>query len=193
MTTEDISAKPGIHPEPNTQRVFPLPGTTYYNMLCDPKSKQQYRKVFRIFNRFVAPMYRLGLLPLLGAGNLIVLATTRGRKSGKWRQTPVGCFRYAGGLYLISGWGAGADWFRNMQAHPDQVYIQEGFHRFHAHAELVQDPEEFRQMMKWLVVHHTSGMEAKAMGWDPKRDNPETADFSGMFRGMAIVRLQEWT
>jgi hypothetical protein len=46
-------------------------------------------------------------------------------------------------------------------------------------------------MMKWLVVHHTSGLEGRAMGWDPKRDDPETADFSGMFKSMAIVRLRE--
>ena len=46
-------------------------------------------------------------------------------------------------------------------------------------------------MMKWLVKHHTNGAEGRAMGWDPKRDDPETADFSGMFEKMAIVRFNE--
>jgi deazaflavin-dependent oxidoreductase (nitroreductase family) len=172
-------------------RTFPLPGTTYYNMLHDPKSKKRFRGFFRLFNRLIAPLYRVGLLPLLGAGDLVTLLTTRGRKSGKTRRTPIGSFRYEGGLYVSSGWGESADRYKNIEAHPADVHVQAGFRRFHARAETVRDAEEFRRIMKWLVVHHTSGAEGRAMGWDPKRDDPETADFSGMFKGMAIVRLRE--
>ena len=78
-----------------------------------------------------------------------------------------------------------------MLADPEDVYVQVGFDRFHACAKLVKDREELHEMMKWLVKHHVSGPEGKAMGWDPRRDDPETADFSGMFEHMAIVRLSE--
>jgi hypothetical protein len=90
-------------------RTFPLPGTTYYNMLYDPKSKKQFQNGFRIFNKLIAPLYRLGLLPLVGFGNLALVLTIRGRKSGKKRHTPIGYFRYGGVVHIISGWGTGTD------------------------------------------------------------------------------------
>jgi deazaflavin-dependent oxidoreductase (nitroreductase family) len=176
---------------PNTPRTFPLPGTTYYNMLYDPRAKKQYYTSFKIANRIIAPLYRLGLLPLIGFGKLAILLTTKGRKSGRRRDTPIGYFRYDGTIHLVSGRGKEANWYKNILAHPDDVYVQVGFHRFHARVELVQDRDELNEMMKWLVKHHISGMEGKAMGWDLKRDDPETADFSGMFAKMAIIRLQE--
>jgi deazaflavin-dependent oxidoreductase (nitroreductase family) len=170
-------------------RVFPLPGSTYYQMLYDPKSKKQFYTTFKIFNTVAAPLYRIGLLPLLGFGKLVLLLTTRGRKSGKLRYTPIGYFRYNGTVHLISGWGMEANWLKNMLAHPEEVFVQVDFQRFHARAERVEDREELQRMMKWLVRQHVRGPEGRAMGWDPKRDDPETADFSGMFEKMAIVRL----
>ncbi len=175
----------------NAPRTFPLPGTMYYNMLYDPKAKRQFQTSFKIINMFIAPLYKLYLLPLLGMGKLVLVLTTRGRKSGKRRDTPIGYFRYKDTMHLISGWGTEANWYKNIRAYPDDVYVQVGFHRFRARAEQVQDREELNAMMKWLVKHHTSGAEAKAMGWDPKQDDPETADFSGMFEKIIIVRLNE--
>jgi deazaflavin-dependent oxidoreductase (nitroreductase family) len=172
-------------------RTFPLPGTTYYNMLYDQKSKKQFYTSFKIANRVIAPLYKLRLLPLLGFGKLVLLLSTRGRKSGKKRTTPIGYFRYQDTLHLISGWGKEANWYKNILAYPEDVYVQVGFRCFHARAELVQNRDELKQIMIWLVKHHTSGPEGKAMGWDPRKDDPETADFSGMFENMAIVRLHE--
>ncbi len=178
-------------PPGSAPRTFPLAGTSYYNMLYNPRSKKQYQFVFRWLNRIIAPLYKLGLLPLLGAGKLVLVLTTKGRKSGKLRDTPIGYFRYHHQIYLISGWGVEANWYKNIQAYPEDVFVQVGFHHFHAHIERVTDREELQQMMKWLVQNHTSVIEGRAMGWDPKRDDPETADFSGMFAKMAIVRLSE--
>lgn len=172
-------------------RTFPLPGTTYYNMFYDPKAKRQFQAGFKTANKIITPLYKLYLLPLLGMGKLMLVLTTKGRKSGRRRDTPIGYFRYQDVIHLISGWGAEANWYKNIVAYPEDVYVQVGFRRFHARAEPVQDQEELNRIMKWLVKHHTNGAEAKAMGWDRKRDNPETADFSGMFAKMAIVRLNE--
>ncbi len=180
-----------IKPAQDIQRTFPLPGTTYYNMLYDAKSKKKFYRGFKLANWLLAPLYRLRLLPLIGFGKMVILLTTKGRKSGKRRDTPIGYFRYAGSIHVISGWGKEANWYKNILAYPDNVYVQIGFHRFHARAELVEDRQELQQMMIWLVKHHVSGPEGKAMGWDPKRDDPKTADFSGMFEKMAIVRFNE--
>jgi deazaflavin-dependent oxidoreductase (nitroreductase family) len=173
-------------------RTFPLPGTTYYNMFYNPEAKKKFYNSFRFANKLFAPLYKMRLLPLIGFGKLIIVLTTRGRKSGKLRDTPIGYFLYDGAIHVISGWGKEANWYKNILAHPDDVYLQLGFRRFHARATLVEDRETLQQMMKWLVKHHTSGPEGKAMGWDPKRDDPETADFSGMFQMMIIVRFDEW-
>jgi deazaflavin-dependent oxidoreductase (nitroreductase family) len=193
MTSGETNSKkpPAPQPAPAAARTFPLPGTTYYSMLSDPKSKRRFQGVFRMFNKLIAPLYRTGLPPLLGFGGLVLVLTTRGRKSGKLRHTPTGYFRFEGEFYTISGWGKEADGYRNIQAHPEDVHAQAGFRRFPARTELVQDPEEFHRMMKWLVKNRTSGAEGRATGWDPKRDDPETADFSGMFKKMVIVRLRE--
>jgi deazaflavin-dependent oxidoreductase (nitroreductase family) len=189
VNTLDI--KPDANPALVQARVFPLPGTTYYNMLYDPKTRKQFYTSFKVANWIITPLYRVGLLPLIGFGKLALLLTTRGRKSGRRWDTPIGYFRYQGELYLISGWGKQANWYKNILAFPDEVQVQVGFQRFHARAELIQDSEELQRIMKWLVKNHTNGTEGKAMGWDPKRDDPETADFSGMFQKMAIVRLFE--
>jgi hypothetical protein len=88
---------------PTTPRIFPLPGSTYYQMLYDAKSKKQFYTVFKIFNAIATPLYRVGPLPLLGFGKLVLLLTTCGRKSGKLRYTPFGHFSYNGAVHLISG------------------------------------------------------------------------------------------
>ncbi len=191
QASENLENKSGHSQDVTAPRTFPLPGSMYYRMLYDQKSKKQFYTNFKIFNAITVPLYRAGLLPLLGFGKLVLLLTTRGRKSGKLRYTPIGYFRYHDRICLISGWGKEANWLKNMLTYPDHVYVQVGFHRFQACPELVEDREELRQMMKWLVKYHVSGPEGRAMGWDPKRDDPESADFSGMFAKMAIVRLIE--
>ena len=81
-----------------------------------------------------------------------------------------------GSIHVISGWGKEANWYKNILAYPDDVYVQAGFRRFHARAELVEDREELQQMMKWLVkAPRSSGPEGKAMGAGTQRDDPETA------------------
>ena len=125
-----------IEPAQDVQRTFPLPGTTYYNMLYDAKSKKKFYNGFKFANLLLAPLYRLRLLPLMGFSKMVILLTTKGRHSGKIRDTPIGYFRYNGSIHVISGWGKEANWYKNILAYPDNVYIQIGFRRFHARPEL---------------------------------------------------------
>ena len=130
MNTHENSPeiKSGPNPECSASRTFPLPGTTYYNMLYDPKARKYFP--YRFQDRqpdHHTPLYKLRLLPLLGFGKLVLLLTTRGRKSGRLRDTPIGYFRYDNTIHLISGWGKEANWYKNILAHPDDVYIQVAF------------------------------------------------------------------
>ena len=87
---------------------------------------QQYRLSFhgqlKRYNPLVVGLYRAGLLPLFGDSRTVMLRTTRGKKSGKLRTTPIGYFRIGGALYLFSAWGKGTSWYKNMLANPKLGY-----------------------------------------------------------------------
>ena len=71
QTHENIEPPSLREPDSPSPRTFPLPGSQYYRRLHDPKSKKQYYTTFKRFNAIAAPLYRLGLLPLLGFGKLL--------------------------------------------------------------------------------------------------------------------------
>jgi deazaflavin-dependent oxidoreductase (nitroreductase family) len=60
--------------------------------------------------------WRLGLGSLLG--QILVVLTARGRKSGKPRRTVVEYLPLRGNLYVVAAYAPRADWYRNIMAHP---------------------------------------------------------------------------
>ncbi len=60
--------------------------------------------------------WRLGLGPLLG--QILVVLTARGRKSGKPRRTVVEYLPLRGNLYVVAAYAPRADWYQNIMAHP---------------------------------------------------------------------------
>jgi deazaflavin-dependent oxidoreductase (nitroreductase family) len=77
----------------------------------------------------------------------VLLLTTRGRRSGQPRQTPVSFMPLADGRYIVfPGWGIHSDWYRNVRADP-RVHIQVGQNQMDATAKLVEDPEQRRGLM----------------------------------------------
>ncbi len=90
------------------------------------------RRVGRWLARLPILLYRLGLGGLLGGR--VLLLTHRGRKSGQVRRTVLEVVGHdpASGAYIVaSGWGAQADWFRNIQQTP-RVGVTVGGRRFPA-------------------------------------------------------------
>lgn len=75
--------------------------------------EQGVRKLF-----FKLPIYlwRIGLARLTPANFLLL--TTQGRKSGQPRRTMLEYSQIGERYYLVSGWGARAQWFRNALAAP---------------------------------------------------------------------------
>jgi deazaflavin-dependent oxidoreductase (nitroreductase family) len=75
--------------------------------------------------RFIwrAPMvtYRLGLGPIVG--QVLMILTTTGRKSGRPRRTMVEYHRLDGKKYIAAGFGPETQWYRNIMADP-RVTIQ---------------------------------------------------------------------
>ena len=66
-------------------------------------------------------LWRLGLAPVIG--QVMMLITHTGRRSGLPRRTMVEYFKMDGVKYVASGFGSQAQWYRNIEADP-HVTIQ---------------------------------------------------------------------
>lgn len=171
---------------------LPRPGSLLYDVTYG--SEEARKKVinrFKLLNKYITvPLYRAGILPLFGFGRLFLLLYTKGRKTGKTRITPVEYHRINGVIHIFSSRGKRADWIKNMLANPDAVQVRIGFRKFKPRIEIVEDKSEQEEIMRWYVRKHPKYAKT-LMGWDPKKDNPETTDLSDIINKITIVRLYE--
>ena len=84
--------------------------------------------VFKLFMAIQTGLYRLtgGKLGGRFMGFDVLLLTTTGRKSGKTRTTPLGCFDQDGGYVIVAsnaGLPSHPAWFLNLKNNP-QVTVQ---------------------------------------------------------------------
>ncbi|MFX1533214.1 MAG: nitroreductase family deazaflavin-dependent oxidoreductase [Promethearchaeota archaeon] len=173
----------------NSSSDFPRPGSMFYNMAFNEKSKKRYIRLFKLFNKIIIPLYRLKVLSILGFGRRLLILSTKGRKSGKIRKSGLEYFRINNAIHIISGFGQKSDWFKNMIANPDHVYVQVGFRKFHANIEVLEEAET-EDVFRWFAKNHSTYMKA-GFGWNPKQDNPETADFSSLTRILKVIRIHK--
>jgi deazaflavin-dependent oxidoreductase (nitroreductase family) len=156
-------------------------------MITDPGYRQAFRTRVRQGNRWVVPLYRLGILPLFGMSKQVMLLITKGRKSHKPRYTPIGYFQIDRTVSLLTGWGKKADWYKNMLACPEEVFLQVGFHRQRAIPEIVEDPEEILSIIQRFIQQNPQGARG-LMGWEAQ-DRLETADFSLLVEKVLVIRF----
>ena len=169
---------------------YPVEGSNIYRILNDEAFRREFHIKLKKSNPLIVVLYRIGLLPLFGASRSVMLLTTRGRKSGKLRSTPIGYFRIGGVVHLFSAWGSSTAWYRNLEAHPDEVWIQIGLKKTRVRAQALTDPAEIQQTLEQFV--RESPAEAKYIfGWDPEQDSFERADFSDVVQRVLILRLTE--
>ncbi len=184
----DVAVKAPASQTPH--RVFPISGTPLANVIGDPAHREAFHKRLQSMNKYVVALYRLGVLPLLGAGKTTMILTTRGRKSGQLRRFPVGYFRIAGKIHLLSGWGPGANWYKNILACPDDVSLQIGFRHAAVRADILTDPIEIRHTIETLVVESPADAH-RLFGWDPQSDCLKAADFSPLIEHVIFVRFTQ--
>jgi deazaflavin-dependent oxidoreductase (nitroreductase family) len=96
--------------------------------------------LIRLLARFPLVGYRLGLGNVLNSLHLMVL-TTRGRKSGLIRHTPIEYRRHGRKIYLVSAWGARPDWYQNVLANPVAT-VQLGDKTYRVQGHQVEDTAE---------------------------------------------------
>ncbi len=173
------------------EKNFPRPGSLFFNLVYTeqtgiPSSIKWFRRLNKLI---VIPLYRTRILPLFGAGRIFLLLNTKGRKSGKRRRTPLEFHRINGKIHIISSRGENADWVKNIRKNPDDIYIQVGFRSFHIKPIIIENKSEIEDFFKWYSVNHANAAKT-GYGWDPKHDNPETADFSILAQKMTLVRIE---
>ena len=169
-------------------RSFPTPESPLGKLLYDPEYKAAFHRRLQGSNFWVVIFYRLGLLPLLGAARSTMLLFTLGRKSGKVRIFPIGYFRIGGKIHVISAWAREANWYKNLQAHPQEATIQIGFRAFPVHADVLTDPAEIRATVEKLIQEDPKSAQ-RLFGWDPQQDRLEAADFTPMVERVLFVRF----
>ena len=91
-------------------------------------------------------------------GTVTLLLTTKGRKSGEERTTPL-IYGRSGDDYLIVASKGGSDtppaWYLNLQAHPDDVEIQVLGDRFNVRARDAT-PDEKPEMWRTMTAEWPS-------------------------------------
>ena len=103
---------------------------------------------FKAVNRWlVLPALHAGLGALFSTpatGALMILRTT-GRKSGRWREAPLGYVVMDGAVYVCAGFGRTTGWYRNLEADP-RVEVVLPTVAFAGRAETVVDEAEWSRV-----------------------------------------------
>jgi deazaflavin-dependent oxidoreductase (nitroreductase family) len=142
-------------------------------MTATRDSANALRQGFKVFNRFMVLMFRLGTGPAIWqpapVGKIMVITHT-GRKSGLTRRTPVNYALIDGDIYCIAGFGPGSDWYRNILSNPQvEVWLPGGW--WEGTAEDVSGNANRLPILRQVLVN--SGFAAYVAGINPKKINAE--------------------
>lgn len=109
-------------------------------------------------------LYRLRLGGLMGRRFLLLVHT--GRKSGLARRTVLEIpLRDGPCIYLASGWGQKADWYRNLRTNPRARVIL-GVHLLPVDAEFLDPVESGHLMVRYANEHpRAARVLARLAGW----------------------------
>ena len=143
------------------------------------------RRLYKLINKPPRIAYALGLGPLIG--RLVLLLTTRGRKTGLLRVTPLQYEQIEGKYYVASAFGTRTDWYRNILADPG-VRVRVGRKVFNAIAEPSTDPGQIADFLEYRLARHPRmiGMMLRAEGLSP---SPSRQDLESLADEKALVIL----
>jgi deazaflavin-dependent oxidoreductase (nitroreductase family) len=171
-------------------RSLPIAGTNLDRILSDKQYRQVFHDRLKRYNPLVVALYKIGLLSLFGGSQTVMLLTTKGRKSGNLRSTPIGYFRIGGVIHLFSAWSKATSWYKNMIACPEDVWIQIGLHQWAVMWIELKDPDEIMRTIAKFVTE-SPAQAHYLFGWDPDLDRLDQADFSNLINRILIVRFFE--
>jgi len=152
-------------------------------MEITPELARQLRAAFKVGNRFMLLMWRLGLGPFVNmapeTGGRVMVLTHTGRKTGARRRTPVNYYIQNGDIYCVAGFGSVADWYRNILKNPQvEVWLPDGWWQGIAE-DVSRHPNRVTLVRQVLIA---SGFAARSVKLEPKTMSDEeiataTADY----------------
>jgi deazaflavin-dependent oxidoreductase (nitroreductase family) len=136
------------------------------------------RRMIRILNKFMVYSWRLGLGWMFNfwpevTGRIMVIVHT-GRKTGLRRYTPANYNFVDGEIYCTAGYGARADWYRNLIANPQvEIWLPDGWY-----AGIAEDITDSPDRLKYLrqVIIGCGRLVDLAYGLDPIHWSDEELD-----------------
>ena len=176
----------------NSTSRLPRPDTIVYDLIYGnvEQQKKTINKFKFVNTYFMNPLYRIGLLPLLGLSRIFLLLTTIGRKTGKTHITPLEYHRINDVIHIFSGRGDKSDWFKNLRRNPDKVFVKLGFRSFKSRVDIIDDSKEKLEVIKWYVITHPTAAR-QLFGWNRKADDPESRILDPVVDFISIIKLQE--
>jgi len=112
-------------------------------------------------------LWRLGLSFLFG--DLIMILTTTGRKSGLPRHTAIEFHAVKGRKYVYSGWGDKAAWYKNLLVDPHAT-LQTAHGIEHVMARPVHDPQELADVFAFYNQNPLFRAFLRVIGLPSERD-----------------------
>jgi deazaflavin-dependent oxidoreductase (nitroreductase family) len=152
------------------------------------------RRAFRIGNRAMVAMFRLGLGPWFlvwprVSGRVLVLVH-RGRRTGRRYLTPLNYAEVDGDVFCLAGFGPRTDWYQNALADPVvDVWLPNEWWR--CSAEDVSDRPDRIRLLRAVLVG--SGFAAHLFGIDPKMADQRLAVVCEDYRLVRLRRIEPRT
>lgn len=160
------------------------------------KDEQGLRLLFKIINKFMVLMWRLGLGKILNffpttLGTYMIITHT-GRKSNKKYLTPVNYTIIEDTIYCTAGFGSISDWYRNIIANPNiEVWLPPNYW-WSAIAQEVENEKIRLPILKQIITN--SGFAARMMGIDIENFSDDQLELATVnYRLIKINRAQALT
>jgi len=117
-----------------------------------PMAKQHIDLIGRLMkwmNPFAIQNYRRRI----GPSKVLLILTTRGRKTGKPHLTPLQFEEIDGSFYIASARGKASDWYRNILVDPE-VKVDVNQKHFRCRAETITDTMRIADFLEYRLERH---------------------------------------
>jgi deazaflavin-dependent oxidoreductase (nitroreductase family) len=156
-----------------------------------PEVEHRLRRIFKVFNKFMLMLWRLGLArygnPTRFGGAIMVVKHT-GRKTGLTRYAPVNFHETEDAVYCTAGFGEGTHWYQNILANPEvELWLPDS--RWAGIAEDVSDSKDNLELLRKVIV--ASGFAGPLFGINPQQMTD--ADFKRLLDHYRLVRIRKET
>jgi len=154
-----------------------------------PEAEQRLLKFFKLLNRFMLALWRLGLGGWVNGwpsvGGRIMVLTHVGRKTGISRRIPLNYAIVDGDVYCTAAFGSRSDWYRNLLANPEvEIWLPDGWWAGSA-SDISGSDARIDLLRKVLIA---SGFAAWLAGIRPRTDSDQK--FAALTEEYQLLRIR---